>query len=38
MPRAYSQDLRWRAIWVTEMMGFQMDDVSMLLALKSCKQ
>ena len=34
MPRAYSQDLRWRAIWLTEIMGFQIDEVSILLVLK----
>ena len=38
MPRAYSQDLRWRAIWLSEIMGFQIDDVSILLALKPCTQ
>ena len=38
MPRAYNQDLRWRAIWLTEIMGFQIDEVSILLVLKPCKQ
>lgn len=33
MPRAYSQDLRWRAIWLTEIMGFHMDEVSILLQM-----
>ena len=33
MPRAYSQDLRWRAIWLTEIMGFQIDEVSVLLQM-----
>ena len=33
MPRAYSQDLRGRAIWLTEIMGFQIDEVSILLVL-----
>ena len=23
MPRPYSEDLRWRAIWMKEMLGFQ---------------
>ena len=28
MPQAYSKDLRERAIWLTKIMGFQIDDVS----------
>ena len=35
MPRAYSQDLRWRAIWLTEILGFQMDEVSILLQMST---
>ncbi len=35
MPRAYSQDLRWRAIWLTEILGFQIDEVSMLLQMST---
>ena len=31
MPRAYSQDLRWRAIWLTEILGFKINEVSLLL-------
>ena len=31
MPRAYSQDLRWRSIWLTEIMGFEIDEVIVLL-------
>ena len=31
MPRAYSQDLRWRAIWLTEILGFEINEVSLLL-------
>ena len=27
MPRPYSEDLRWRAIWMKEMLGFQVDEV-----------
>ena len=33
MPRAYIQVLRWRAIWLTEILGFQIDEVSILLQL-----
>ncbi|CAB4034733.1 Hypothetical predicted protein [Paramuricea clavata] len=33
MPRAYSQDLRWRAFCLTEIMGFHMDEVSILLQM-----
>ena len=33
MPRAYSPDLRWRSIWFTEIMGFQIDEVSVLLQM-----
>ena len=35
MPRAYSEDLCWRAICLTEIMGFQIDDVSILLVLNA---
>ena len=31
MPRVYSQDLRWKAIWLTEILGFEIDGVSLLL-------
>ena len=33
MPRAYSQDLRCRSIWLTEIMGFEIDEVSVLLQM-----
>ena len=33
MPRAYSQDLRWRSIWLTEITGFEIDEVSVLLQM-----
>ena len=26
-PRAYSKDLRWRAIWIKEILGYQIDVV-----------
>ena len=35
MPRAYSQDLRWRAIWLTEILGFEIDEVSLLLQIST---
>ena len=28
MPAAYSQDLRWRAIWLTEIVGIEVEEVS----------
>ena len=28
-PRAYSQALRWRAIWLTEILGFEINEVSL---------
>ena len=31
MPRPYSEDLRWRAIWVKEILGFQVDEVAAAL-------
>lgn len=33
MPQAYSQDLRWGAIWITEIIGFRIDEVSILLRM-----
>ena len=27
MPRPFSEDLRWRAIWMKEMLGYQVDEV-----------
>ena len=38
MPRAYSQDLRWRPIWLTEIMGFEIDEVSVLLQMSISKR
>ena len=31
MPCPYSEDLRWRAIWMKEMLGFQVDEVAATL-------
>ncbi|XP_067042401.1 uncharacterized protein [Acropora muricata] len=31
MPRPYSEDLRWRTIWMKEMLGFQADEVVAVL-------
>ena len=31
MPRPYSEDLRWRAIWVKELLGFQVNEVAAAL-------
>ena len=31
MPRPYSEDLQWRAIWMKEMLGFQVDEVAAAL-------
>jgi len=28
MPRPYSEDLRWQAIWMIEILGFEVDEVS----------
>ena len=33
MPCAYNQDLRWRAIWLAEILGFEIDEVSLLLQI-----
>ena len=33
MPRPYSQDLRWRAIWLTEIVGLDLEEVSFYLQL-----
>ena len=35
MPRAYSKDLRWRAILLTEILGFEIDEVSLLLQIST---
>ena len=31
MPRPYSEDLRWRAIWMKEILKFQEDKVAAAL-------
>ena len=31
MPRPYGEDLRWRAIWMKEILGFQVDEVAAAL-------
>ena len=31
MPRPYSDDLRWRAIWMKEFLGYSVDDVAATL-------
>ena len=28
MPRPYSENLRWRAIWMKEILGYQADEVA----------
>ena len=28
MPRPYNEDLRWRAIWIKEILGHQVDEVA----------
>ena len=33
MPRECSQDLRWKAIWLTEIVGVHVQDVSFYLQL-----
>ena len=33
MPRPYSQYLRWRAIWLTEIVGLDLEEVSFYLQL-----
>ena len=35
MPAAYSQDLRWRAIWLTEIVGIEVEEVSFYLQISS---
>lgn len=35
MPAAYSQDLRWRAIWLTEIVGIDVEEVSFYLQISS---
>ena len=31
MPRPYREDFRWRAIWMKEILGFQVDKVAAAL-------
>ena len=31
MPRPFSEDLRWRAIWMKEMLGYHVDEVAAAL-------
>ena len=33
MPRPSSEDIRWRAIWKKEMLGYQMDEVAASLKM-----
>ena len=33
MPRLYSEDLRWRAIWMKEILGYQVDKVAAALRM-----
>ena len=33
MPRAYSEDLRWRAIWLAEIVGLTVEEVSFYLKI-----
>ena len=35
MPRPYSEDLRWRAIWMKEILGYQLDEVAAALRMAS---
>ena len=35
MARAYSQDLRRRAIWLTEILGFQIDEVNISIPMST---
>ena len=33
MPRPSSEDIRWGAIWMKEMLGYQMDEVAASLKM-----
>ena len=33
MPRPSSEDIRWAAIWMKEMLGYQMDEVAASLKM-----
>ena len=30
MPHPFSEDLRWRTIWMKEILGYQVDQVQLL--------
>lgn len=33
MPRAYGEDLRWRAVWMTQVLGMKTEEVAIYLAI-----
>ena len=33
MPRPFSEDLRWRAIWMKEILGYEVDEVAAVLQM-----
>ena len=33
MPHPFSEDLRWRAIWMKEMLGYQVNEVAAALRM-----
>ena len=33
MPHTFSEDLRWRTIWMKEMLGYQVDEVAASLRM-----
>ena len=35
MPRPYSEDLRWHAIWMKKNLGYQVDEVAAALMMSS---
>ena len=35
MPSAFSQDLLWRVIWLTETVGIEVEEVSFYLQISS---
>ena len=34
MPAPYSKDLRWRVIWMKEVLGYEVDEVAASLCLQ----
>ena len=36
MPRPYSNDLRWRAIWMIELLGYSVDKVAVERYISKC--